>query len=365
VNASVGAYVAQVDGLLGAGQALFPASTGPVGIDGGEPAVPTPPAHSATTAGVADAGQHYRRNWRGLTGLDTQTDDTAGQGRVEGDRGRARATGIRHSARGQAAAIAPLTGSPAGVRRLVSSMDEQLAAMQHQLDTTKAQNRLLATRLHQLAAAYRTAAGTPMSGWSMRGITGRGAADLGGLGAMPPSTGLSRIGLPSLSGVRSPRAPSMGEARAAGMLSGGAPALTRSSTPREVAARIIWEAHRRGYSRDQAIAILSAAMQESGLNPRAVSPNGAWESVFQQDASYPGRRDPNTAVSEFFNRLDAKGGPSSPDIWKSIFWLQQRPGEPSAEAAVAHGRQGYLVEIQSRLMPATRLYNQLTAAPDV
>jgi hypothetical protein len=103
-------------------------------------------------------------------------------------------------------------------------------------------------------------------------------------------------------------------------------------------------------------------MQESKLNPRTVHPNGLWESIFQQDASYPGRRDPNTNISEFFNRLDRKDGPGSPDIWKSIFWLQQRPGEPSAEAALANGRKGYLVELQSQLMPATRLYNELTAA---
>ena len=101
-------------------------------------------------------------------------------------------------------------------------------------------------------------------------------------------------------------------------------------------------------------------MQESGLNPKAISPNRLWESIFQQDASYPDRADPNTAISVFFDRLAAKGGPASPDIWKSIFWLQQRPAEPSAEAAYAHGRKGYLMEIQSQLMPATRFYNQLT-----
>jgi hypothetical protein len=39
------------------------------------------------------------------------------------------------------------------------------------------------------------------------------------------------------------------------------------------------------------------------------------------------------------------GGPTSTDtavlaadIWKTIFWLQQRPGEPSADAAYAHGQ---------------------------
>jgi hypothetical protein len=66
------------------------------------------------------------------------------------------------------------------------------------------------------------------------------------------------------------------------------------------------------------------------------------------------------AISAFVDRLDVKGGPASPDIWKSIFWLQQRPAQDSADAAYANGRKGYLVEIQSQPMPATRLYNQLT-----
>lgn len=75
--------------------------------------------------------------------------------------------------------------------------------------------------------------------------------------------------------------------------------LTLDSTPHEVAAAIIHEARRRGYSPHQTIAILSAAMQESGLRPRAVSPNGLWRSIFQQDAGYPGRNNPNTAISGF------------------------------------------------------------------
>ena len=346
MGGSVGAYVAQVDRVLGAGQGLFPAWVGPVGVDGGEPSVPAAPPRSGTSVGVSEAGEEYRRSWRGVTGLDGQATDSAGQGSVEGQRGRVGASGVRETARSQAAAIAPAAGSPAGVRLLVSSMDERLAAMQRQIDTTKTQNRLLATRLRQVAAAYRMAAAgrTPMGGLGVRSFGGTG--DFGGLGATPSLR---------------PFWPSVARGPGAGMPAGGAPVLTRNSTPREVAARIVWEAHRRGYSRQQAIAILSTAMRESGLNPRAVSPNGLWESVFQQDSSYAGRRDPNTAISEFFSRLGAKGGPSSPDIWKSIFWLQQRPGEPSAEAAVAHGRRGYLVEIQSQLMPATRLYNELTA----
>jgi Leucine carboxyl methyltransferase len=57
---------------------------------------------------------------------------------------------------------------------------------------------------------------------------------------------------------------------------------------------------------------------------------------------------PETATVPSFDRLDRHGGASSPDIWKSIFWLQQRPGEPSAQAAYAHGRQAYLPEIALR-----------------
>ena len=79
----------------------------------------------------------------------------------------------------------------------------------------------------------------------------------------------------------------------------------------------------------------------------------------QQDTSYPGRDDPNVAISEFFNRLDARGGPAH-DIWKSIFWLQQRPGDVSADAAYAHGRHAYLAEIQSQVGRAERLYHELT-----
>ena len=94
-------------------------------------------------------------------------------------------------------------------------------------------------------------------------------------------------------------------------------------------------------------------------SPRGQS-NGLWESYFQQDASYPGRRNPNLAIYEFFNRLDRHGGPDSPDIWKSIFWLQQRPGDPSADIAFARGRQGYITEIPSQLPRARALYREIT-----
>jgi hypothetical protein len=345
----VDAYVAHVDALLAAGQSLFGISTGPTSLSGTDQAMPIPPPQSGLNVGVSGTRDDYEQNWRTMTALDAQTDSWADAGRSENERARTAATTVRDTARARADAIAPSASSLAGVRRLVSTMDERLEAMQREIDTAKAQQRVLATRLRQLAAAYRmTASAVPTTL---------------GVGMLRHHSGSRRGEMPAMAALSSlahrGRVAS-GATALAGAPTGDAPVLTRSSTPREVAARIIWEAHRRGYSRHQAIAVLSTAMQESGLNPKAISPNGLWESIFQQDASYPGRANPNIAISAFFDRLGVKGGPASPDIWKSIFWLQQRPAEPSAEAAYAHGRKGYLVEIQGHLMPAGRLYNQLT-----
>ena len=356
----MGAYVAQVDRVLAAGQGLFPASTGPGSVGGGgEPGLPPPPPKSGLNVGVSGAGEDYRQSWRGVAALDARTNGGAADSRAENERGLAGATGVRQTAQSQAAAIAPATGSPAGVKLLVSSMDERLAAMQREIDTAKAQNRLLATRLRQIAAAYRTAA-APMGGTGAM-MAGRGGAPaaLGGFsGGMPNLGGLTTAPASALT-----RLSGMSNALAAGA-AGGGPVLTRNSSPRDVAARIIWEAHRRKYSRDDAIAFVSTSMQEDGLDPDTVSPNGKWVGPFQQDAGYKGRFDPNENIEEFFDRLDAKrsSGGWSDNIWKNIFWLQQAPASSSADAAYATARKGYLMEIQSRVLSATRLYNDLTAA---
>ena len=172
------AYVAQVDRVLAAGQGLFPGSTGPGSVGGGgEPGLPPAPSRSGLNVGVSGAGEDYRQSWRGVAALDVQTTGGAADGKAENERGQAGATGVRQTAQSQAAAIAPATGSPAGVKLLVSSMDERLAAMQREIDTTKAQNRLLATRLRQIAAAYRTAA-SPMGGMGAM-MGGRGGAPAG------------------------------------------------------------------------------------------------------------------------------------------------------------------------------------------
>ena len=318
---------------------------------GGRGPVPAAPGgDSGLTGGAMAAGGAYRQVQAGTDGLDEGSGQAVTDGAAVGAQGRAASGLIRDQARAVGAATAGLGRSPAGAQLIMATMDQHLAAMQRQLDQTTAQNRLLALRLRELAAGYRGIGSAGMGGL-MSG--GGGLSGLSGLGGLPG--GWSRL----VGSVHRARGSRSAEAAPRGDVGTPLGGLTLDSSPREVASAIIHEARRRGYSPHQTIAILSTAMQESGLRPRAVSPNGLWRSIFQQDAGYPGRNNPNTAISGFFDRLAHHGGPSSPDIWKSIFWLQQRPGESSAEAAVAHGRRAYLAEIQSQLPKATALYRSV------
>ncbi|QDH93518.1 tape measure protein [Gordonia phage Verity] len=133
--------------------------------------------------------------------------------------------------------------------------------------------------------------------------------------------------------------------------------LTQSSTKDEVGEAIYWEARKRGYSHEDAIKIISTGLQESGLRPGAVSDNGLWHGVYQQDSSYPGRDDPNKNIAAFFDRMETKrkGPGASQDMWKNIFWLQQAPGIDTAEGAYSGGRTAYLDEIQSQQAEAKRI----------
>jgi peptidoglycan DL-endopeptidase CwlO len=201
VSAGVGAYLAQVDRVLAVGQGLFPtAGSGPRGVSVTRPNVPIAPSDARLSLGVRSVGDGYQGGWATVSGLDAQTSGAAGQGDAEGQAGRSGAVGVRQSAASAAAAIAPATGSAAGVKVLVSSMDDRLAAMQQQIDTTRAQNRMLGLRLRQIVMAYRSSAATAPAGMS-RGMpfggSGAGIPSLGGLGGggVPGLSALS--GLPS------------------------------------------------------------------------------------------------------------------------------------------------------------------------
>lgn len=132
----------------------------------------------------------------------------------------------------------------------------------------------------------------------------------------------------------------------------------------EPAEIIVREGQARGYTRGEIIAILSTGLQESNLNQNATDSTGH-RGIFQQDGGYPDRETAEGNIRGFFDRLDAKRrnkGGVSPDIWKNIFWLQQRPSEATAEVAYARGRQHYLTEIQSHIDAATDLYNRYVQA---
>ena len=358
VSGEVGDYIAQVDLALAAGQRLFPASgLGLGGIRFEEPSVANAPSDSRLTTGVRAAGDGYNRRLATASGLDEQATAASNQGSSQARAGLAGANGVRQSAATAAATIAPVTGSPAGVKALVSSMDERLAAMQRQIDVTRSENQVLGTRLRQVAMAYRSATGAVGArSMPLAAMTTGGLHEANALGG-PYGTIAASHGMPATSTINGTGTVSAAMPSRAGMLSGR---LTPDSTPREVASVIVHEALRRGYSPHQTCAILSTAMQESGLRPRAVSPNGLWKSIFQQDSSYRDRDDPNAVIQQFFDRLATKGGPRSPDIWKSIFWLQQRPGDTSPQIAWSLGRQAYLGELQSKLSESVRLFREIT-----
>ncbi|ANA85412.1 tape measure protein [Gordonia phage Bowser] len=133
--------------------------------------------------------------------------------------------------------------------------------------------------------------------------------------------------------------------------------LTNASPPAMMARAIVGEAQKRGFSWTDSVATVSTGMGESGLR-MVYHPNGLWGGIFQQDSSYPGRDNPNTNIGEFFNRLQGK---RHPDIWKRIFWLQQRPGEPDADTAFANGRKAYMDEIKAPRSDAEAMVRGIVA----
>ena len=299
-----------------------------------------------------DVAQQFSGRLSGTAALDAKLSGLVSDAAAADAAGRNQSGSVVNAAAGDTARTAPLTNTPAGQRALLIALRDRVDEQRRVIAAYKARDARLAAMVRQLA--YRSAAG----GGGLSGM-------MSGLGGMRPPTsggggsglgGLSMPNLASLAGRRDRNS----SAPIAGLPDDAGGPLTRSSTQREIAARIIWEANRRGYSREQAIAILSTGLQESKLDPRAVGGGGAWHGIFQQDTSYAGRDDPNRNIGEFYERLDSKGGPQSPDIWKSIFWLQQRPGDPSADLAFARGRQDYLTEIQSQLPRSRSLYRDVT-----
>ena len=192
-----------MDRLLTRAHGLFAAGAGDGGggvFAAGGGSVPAVPAGGGGLAGgVATAGGVYEQSRAGVSGLDVDSGQTAEAGGAVAGQGRAGAGVIRDQARTVAAATAPMGNSAAGARLVVAAMDQHLAAMQRQLDTTTEQNRVLALRLRQLAEAYRGAGsarmgrGMPMAGMgglpmgSAGRVWGGGLSGLSSLAALPAS----------------------------------------------------------------------------------------------------------------------------------------------------------------------------------
>lgn len=107
--------------------------------------------------------------------------------------------------------------------------------------------------------------------------------------------------------------------------------LSGSSGRDQIAKAILGEAKKRGYTRDEAIAILATAICESNLDPNADGGDqgigGAW-GIYQQGASYGANRmDPNVNINGFYKTMDANGGAAfAGDIWEQIVGVQQHSG---------------------------------------
>lgn len=120
----------------------------------------------------------------------------------------------------------------------------------------------------------------------------------------------------------------------------------------QVARLIVNEAQKRGYSRAECLAIMSALWQESGWNDDIWDPTHTTYGIAQQDGSYPDRlKGAAWQVAAFFDRLEPRRG--SDNIWLVICWLQQAPNWPSAQFWWDHGRRPYLDEIKSRIGTVT------------
>ena len=153
--------MAGVDRLLARAHGLFVGDGADAGVSGdGGVSVPAVPAGgSGVGTGAAAAGGVYQQSQATVLGLDTELRQATAEGGAVVEQGRTGAGLIRDQARTSAAALAPLGNSAAGARLIVATMDQHLAAMQGQLQTTTTQSQALATQLRQVAAGYREVAG--------------------------------------------------------------------------------------------------------------------------------------------------------------------------------------------------------------
>lgn len=155
---SLAAFVAGVDRILTRAHELYP--TGGEGAPlrtSGSAAVPgSPDGAGGLRAGVVRATGSYQQSRVGAAGLDEELQQSAEEGAAIGQQGRLASGVIRDQARAVAASTGTLGRTPAGAHLIMAAMDQHLAAMQGQLQTTRSQNQAVSAGLRQTAAGYQT-----------------------------------------------------------------------------------------------------------------------------------------------------------------------------------------------------------------
>jgi hypothetical protein len=288
---TVDVVVARVAVALGRGHALF--SPAPLdaaaGLSGSSQTLTslsnrigaspqTLGAHGQFAHAYGDVAEQFSGRLSGTAALDARLSGLVSDAAAADAAGRSQSGNVVNAAAGDTARAGPYTNTAAGQRALLIALRDRVTEQRQMISAYKTRDANLAAMVRQLA--YRRSAAGGGGGWP---------GMLSGLGGMrPPTTGsgapgLAGLSMPNLSGVtttgRGDHSSSSGGQIPIGpgcaVLLGE---LTPDSSPREVAAAIIHEARRRGYSPEQAIAIVSAGLQESGLRHRAVRPNRLWES---------------------------------------------------------------------------------------
>ncbi|MGE2818285.1 hypothetical protein ACQI5H_24560, partial [Mycobacterium heidelbergense] len=150
-------FVTGVERLLTRAHDLFPTGGGnDLSLSPGTASTPTAPSGiSALADGAHTATDRYQQAHTRVQGLDDETTRAANQAAAIGAQGRAGSGAILNQARSQAAALLPMAKTPAGSQLLVAAMDQNLAAMQSQINTTTTQYKTAAARLTTTAADYR------------------------------------------------------------------------------------------------------------------------------------------------------------------------------------------------------------------
>lgn len=155
---SIAEYVAGVDRLLSRAHDLFPdgGAGGQLPGSGASGLVPAHPSGaSGLRAGASRASASYHQTRRTTGGLDEQVRVAAVEAHSIGRQGRTASGTIRDQARAVGAAAERIGSTPAGARLIVSTMNQHLAAMQGQVESTRTQYQAVSATLGQATGEYR------------------------------------------------------------------------------------------------------------------------------------------------------------------------------------------------------------------